>query len=218
MLVIGLTGGIASGKTRIAELLRLKGVPIVDADAIARQVVAPGQPTLEAVAQAFGEGVLGPDGALDRARLAGIIFSDAAARERLNAIMHPAILSEMGRQIESLRRQPQQPAVAVAVLPLLFEAHCEPLVDGVLVARVSPQEQIRRLMARDGLGRDEAQRRVKAQMPLEEKTARADWVIDTETDAETLSDSLEGLLTAWREAGRGGGFQGQEGPEGGPAN
>ena len=124
----------------------------------------------------------------------------------------------MERQIQALRERPQPPPVVLAVLPLLFEAGCQRLVDGVLVASVSPQAQLRRLMARDGLSREEAQERIAAQMPPDEKAARADWVIDTEADPQALEGQVEALLGAWLSAGRKGASQAQEGPQDGPAN
>lgn len=218
MRVIGLTGGIASGKSRIADLFRIRGVPIVDADQVAREVVRPGKPALAAVLEAFGQQMLRPDGTLDRRRLGEAVFADQTARRRLEAILNPAILAEMGRQIEALRRQPQPPPLVIAVLALLFEARCEAMVDGVLVVSASREEQIRRLMARDGLSRQEAVRRLEAQMPLAEKTARADWVIDTETDAEAVNARVQALLSTWLSANGASAGLAQEGPGDGPAN
>jgi len=181
-------------------------------------VVRPGEPALRALLEAFGESMLRPDGALDRRRLAELVFSDPSARRRLEAILHPAILAEMRQRLESLRRQPEPPPVVIAVLPLLFEAGCEPMVDGVLVVAASREEQIRRLMARDRLSREEALKRLEAQWPLAEKIAHADWVIDSEADAETLDVRIRELLAAWLTAGGEGAGQTQEGRAARPAN
>jgi dephospho-CoA kinase len=196
----------------------LRGVPVLDADEVAREVVEPGQPALAEIVQVFGRGILRRDGTLDRGRLGRIVFSDPAQRRRLEGIVHPAILARMERQIAGLRARQTPPPVVLAVLPLLFEAGCEGLVDGVLVASVSPEEQVRRLTARDGLSRAEAMARIAAQMPLEEKEARADWVVNTEVDPETLQADVDRLLAAWLSMGRRGACQAQEGPRGGPAN
>jgi len=196
----------------------VKGVPVIDADQVAREVVQPGQPALAAVVEAFGEQMLRGDGTLDRRRLGEAVFADPAARRRLETILHPAILGEMGRRIESLRRRPHPPPLLIAVLPLLFEAGCEAMVDGVAVVSASRREQIRRLRARDGLSRQEAVQRLEAQMPLEEKTARADWVIDTEAGPEAVDARVETLLAGWLSADGASASPAQEGSDCGPAN
>jgi dephospho-CoA kinase len=192
-------------------------VPVIDADEVARQVVRPGEPALQAVVAAFGREMLQPDGALDRRRLAERVFADPAARRRLEAILHPAILREMGRQTESLRRLPDPPPVVIAVIPLLFEARCEGTVDGILVVSAGREEQIRRLMARDGLTREQALQRLQAQWPLEEKAARADWVIDSEAGPEAVEARVDALLSEWLAASAGC-CRAQEGHRNGPSN
>jgi len=177
MIVVGLTGGIASGKTTVAQQLHRLGAAIVDTDEIAREVTAPGSPALQEIIGAFGPEILTAQGTLDRKRLGSLVFSDEPARRRLEAITHPRILAEMRRRLEQLRRRPQPPPVALAVIPLLYEVGAESEVDTVVVVSVPAAEQVRRLMAREGLSREQAQARVQAQMPVAEKERRADFVI-----------------------------------------
>jgi dephospho-CoA kinase len=190
----------------------------VDADVVAREVVRPGEPGLAAVVEAFGQGMLRSDGTLDRRRLGRLVFADPAARRRLEAILHPAILEAMRRRLDALRRQPEAPPLVIAVVPLLFEAGCESLADGVLLVSASREEQVRRLVARDGLTREEALQRLEAQMPLEEKAGRADWVIEGETDTETANARIDALLAAWLSESRAGTGLAEKGKPGKPAN
>ncbi|PLX97353.1 MAG: dephospho-CoA kinase [Desulfuromonas sp.] len=180
-LVLGITGNIASGKSSVAREFERLGAVIVDADQLAREVVEPGSPTLAALVGEFGEGILQADGHLDRDRLGEIIFSDAAARNRLNAIIHPAIGALAVARLEELRRRDDIPLV-IYEAPLLFEAGAEGRVDRVLVVKIDPQQQLKRLKLRDGSTTAEAQKRIAAQMAQEEKLARADDVIDNSGD------------------------------------
>ncbi len=153
---VALTGGIASGKTTVARLFAARGVPLIDTDVIAREVVEPGQPALDAVVAAFGPEVLGPDGRLDRRRLRDIVFADAAARGRLESILHPAIRAEMERQSRAAAVVgPYQ----VLVIPLLAEGGRRDHVDRVLVVDAPEIVQLERLMARDAVTREQATRR-----------------------------------------------------------
>lgn len=202
MIVVGLTGGIASGKTTVAEALRREGAAIIDTDEIAREVTAPGSPALDEIVEAFGRDMVSSGGTLDRRRLGSLVFCQAQARRRLEEITHPRIRAEMIRRLDELRRQPQPPAVAVVVIPLLYESGSERDVDVVVVVTAPPEEQVRRLMTRDGLSRDEAQARVSAQMPTQEKAQRADFVIDasgsieeTQSEAAKLWRRLAGSAT-----------------------
>jgi dephospho-CoA kinase len=186
MLKVGLTGGIATGKTYVSRRLREAGVPVVDADALARQAVAPGTEGLAAVVHRFGTDVLTADGALDRPALGRIVFADEAARRDLEAIVHPIVRR---RTAEFFAALPADTPVAVADIPLLFETHRERTFDRVVVVACAPATQLQRLMARDGLSREAAEQRIAAQLPIEEKVRRADYVIHTdgtfdETDAQ----------------------------------
>lgn len=171
---VALTGGIASGKTTVADLFAAHGVPLVDTDIIAREVVEPGQPALAAVAQAFGSDVLDPDGRLDRRRLREIIFSDARARARLEAILHPAIRAEMERQsVAAAQAGPYQ----ILVIPLLAEGSRRDHVDRVLVVDAPETVQVERLMARDAVTREQAEASLRAQAQRESRLGIADDVV-----------------------------------------
>lgn len=174
--LIGLTGGIATGKSTVARLLAVHGASVVDADVLAREVVEPGQPALEEIATAFGRDVIGADGRLDRSALAALVFADPQRRRRLEAITHPRIGELMTkRTIEAL--ESGAPLVVVDV-PLLYENGREEMFEGVMVAWCDAATELERLIARDSLSREDAERRLAAQMPVDEKRRRATWVID----------------------------------------
>jgi dephospho-CoA kinase len=177
MLIVGLTGGIASGKSLVARMLERKGALVLDADAIAREVVAPGAPAWREIVDWLGESILLADGSIDRGRLGRLVFSDAAARQKLNAIVHPRVGQELIDRTGAIERR-NPGAVLVYDVPLLIEAGMQQHVDRVLLVYVTPEIQLQRLQRRDKLTRDEALARVKAQMPLEEKKNYAHTVID----------------------------------------
>ena len=186
MVQAALTGGIATGKSYCLARLAALGVPTIDADKLARLAVAPGSPGLAAVIARFGEVMLRGDGTLDRPALARVIFSDRAARADLEAIVHPDVYRRIRDWFAQL---PLTTAVAVADIPLLFETGHEHDFDAVVVAACSADEQLRRLMVRDGMSEADARARLAAQFPIEEKVRRAHYVIRTdgnfaETDAE----------------------------------
>jgi dephospho-CoA kinase len=192
----GLTGGIATGKSYCIARFASLGVPVIDADVLAREAVAPGTPGLRAIADRFGAGIVHPDGTLDRAALARIIFTDAAARADLESIIHPDVYRRIREWSVNL---PPHTRLAIADIPLLFETGHDHDFDKVIVCACEPEEQVRRLVARDGLTKAEARARLAAQWPIEEKAARGDYVIRTdgtraETDAQVkaLFDRLTG--------------------------
>lgn len=202
MLRLALTGGIATGKSHVASRMREAGVPVVDADVISRDVVVPGTPGLAAVLARFGPSILLPDGTLARALLGEIVFRDAAARHDLEAIVHPAVRKAVAEFFEQL---PAATPLAVADIPLLYETGGEDRFDKVVVVACSSDQQLERVIARDGLTLAEAERRVASQWPIEDKVKRADYVIRTdgthaETDAQVaaLLDRLrtEGSLSS----------------------
>jgi dephospho-CoA kinase len=177
MIRAALTGGIATGKSYCLARFASLGVPVIDADQLARDVVAPGTPGLRAVAERFGSHLIKPDGTLDRAALGGIVFSDRGARASLEAIIHP----EVRRRIrEWFAQLPHDTRLAIADIPLLFETGQEHDFDRVIVCVCDPFEQVRRVMARDGLSEEDARKRLAAQWPIEEKAARAHYVIRTD--------------------------------------
>lgn len=197
MRVIAITGGIASGKTTVLNHLKTLGAACIDADAISRTLTAPGGAALPAIRQAFGQGVFQQDGALNRRALGALVFGDGEARGRLNAIVHPLVRAEMERQLRRLRLQGER--VAVLDVPLLYESGMETLADEVWLVAVPAEVQLQRLMARDGYTREEALARIHSQMPLEQKRARADLVIDTDLPLQALYERLTAL---WEEVNR----------------
>ncbi|MDQ6713356.1 MAG: dephospho-CoA kinase [Candidatus Dormibacteraeota bacterium] len=190
MRVLGLTGGIGSGKSVVASIFAQLGADVIDADQLAREVVEPGQPALEEIAKAFGRGILLPDGHLNRGKLGRIIFADPVARARLDAITHPPIRERLAAEIAARR---SAPGVLVVDIPLLYESDRTTTVETVLVVWVDPNTQLRRLIERDGLGEDEARQRIAAQMPLDEKRVRADVVIDNSGSLETTRGQVEAI-------------------------
>ena len=192
---IGLTGGIATGKSYVVQRLRQAGVPVVDSDTLAREAVAPGSAGLTAAVERFGPDVLTPSGELDRARLGELVFRDERARRDLEAIVHPIVRRGIA---DFFRDLPEDTTLAVADIPLLFETHGERHFDAVIVVACAPPLQIERIMKRDGLSRDAAERRVAAQLPIEEKVRRADYVIRTDGTHEETDAQVAQLLESLR--------------------
>jgi dephospho-CoA kinase len=192
---VGLTGGIATGKSYVAARLRAAGVPVVDADVLAREAVAHGSAGLEAVVARFGPEVLHQDGELNRARLGELIFRDADARRDLEHIIHPIVRRGVA---EFFDRLPSGTPIAVADIPLLFETHQERRFDRIVVVACARPLQIERVVARDGLSRPEAERRVAAQLPIEEKVRRADLVIRTDGTFADTDAQIDDVLRALR--------------------
>ncbi len=188
-LRIGLTGGIASGKSTASRRFRELGVPIIDADQLAREVVAPGTDGLREIVRRFGEEVLDEEGALDRKQLGAIVFDDPHARRALEAITHPRIaLLSMRRMAEiALSGAPY----ALYEAALLVEKGTDEAMDGLVVVAASPEVQLARLMARDALDEPAARARLAAQMPLEKKLARARWVIWNDGDRAALEARVD---------------------------
>ena len=186
---IGLTGGIGSGKSTVASLLLEHGAIVIDADAIARELVEPGQPALAALVAEFGPGILTPVGTLSRGELARLAFSDPEATKRLNSIMHPLIGAESARLIQAA----PESAVVVYDMPLLVETNQRDLVDLVVVVDVPEQVQIERAVSLRGLEQEDVERRMRAQVSRDERLAIADYVIDNSGSAEELKASVAGL-------------------------
>lgn len=174
---VGLTGGIATGKSVVRSELERLGVPTIDADIVARDVVAPGTPALAAILSRFGSGVLDAEGALDRRKLGSIVFADEAARHDLEQIVHPAVKAAIDTWLDSMSDTNN---IAVAVIPLLYEAGRERDFDVVVTTACSADEQLRRVMTRDSLNELQARQRINAQLSTEEKVRRADYAIWTD--------------------------------------
>jgi dephospho-CoA kinase len=196
MELIGLTGGIASGKSTVARMLRDAGVPVIDADQLAREVVEPGSEGLLALVQRFGEGVLDPEGRLDRKVLGEVIFADQGARAALNAIVHPRVAALAAERAQALVAEGHERVVYE--VPLLFENGLDAMMAATILVAVPEAVQLERLMARDGLDEVAARARVAAQMPLAEKKERAGFVIDNEGDIKETSRQLGEI---WRSLG-----------------
>lgn len=188
MLQVALTGGIATGKSYCLGRFAALGIPTIDADRLAREAVAPGSPGLAAVAQRFGAHIVREDGTLDRAALARIVFSDRTARADLEAIVHPDVYRRIREWFAQL---PHGTPVAMADIPLLFETGHEHDFDAVVVAACTPEEQLRRLVARDGLSETDARARLEAQSPIDEKVRRAQFVIRTDIGFPQTDEEIE---------------------------
>jgi dephospho-CoA kinase len=193
--VFGLTGGIGAGKSTVAGLFAARGLPVVDADALAREVVAPGGPAHADVAAAWPE-VIAADGGVDRQRLRGIVFADPAARARLEAITHPRIAAAAEARLAALAADGHRLALYEATL--LVETGRWRDFDGLIVVTTSPQTQISRAMARDGLTRAEVEARMRAQLPTEEKVRVATHVIDNDGARAASEAQVDELLKKLR--------------------
>jgi dephospho-CoA kinase len=199
VIKVGLTGGIGSGKSEVARLLAEHGAVVIDADALAREAVAPGTSGLAAVVEEFGADVLAPDGSLDRAKLGAVVFADAAQRAKLEAIVHPYV----GQRSAELMADAAEDAVVVYDVPLLAEKQLQDGFDVVVVVDVSAETQVRRLAATRGMPEAEVRARIAAQASREERIAVADVVIDNDTDdasRESLRRQVDDLWRRLRQA------------------
>lgn len=194
-IVIGLTGGIASGKSTVAAMLRDFHIPIIDADIIAREVVEPGKEAYKGIVAAFGQEILQTNGEIDRQKLGSIIFHNEDKRLLLNRIVHPAIRMEMNRQKEIYIEQGEK--AIVLDIPLLFESKLTSLVHKVLLVYVDEEVQLRRLMQRNHLTEEEARARVASQMPLRQKITLADEVINNNGTIEHTKTQLVSIFEKW---------------------
>lgn len=192
MLRIGLTGGIGSGKTTVADLLRSHGLPIIDADLIARDIVKPGQPALAELAQAFGHDILNEDGSLNRSLLATRAFVDAEHTELLNSITHPRIQAETARRFAAAEAAGEK--AVVYDMPLLVDNGLHEAMDLVVVVDVDAETRVARLVAWRGLTEEDARRRLDAQISDEERLAAADVVIDNNGNLESLDRQVADLI------------------------
>lgn len=200
MTTISLTGGIACGKSTVASMLHALGASIIDADQISRSLTAPGGAALSPIREAFGDGVFQADGTLNRAALSAVVFGNAEKLETLNRITHPLILQEMERQKEACRKQGAE--AVVLDVPLLFEANMQHLGDFTVCVTAPEEVQIRRMADRNGFTREEALSRIRSQMPVSEKAARSDIVIDTHKPLSELEEEVRRLYEGWIESAR----------------
>jgi dephospho-CoA kinase len=196
MLRLGLTGGIASGKSAVAAMLREMGFAVLDADSLAHRLIEPGLPAYDEVLQEFGPGVVAPDGRVDRPKLSAIVFADRSRLDRLNAIVHPRVAEVVFRQFEEWQRGGTRDAAFVEAA-LLIESGIHKKLDGLVVAWCAPEQQLERLLAR-GLSEAEARRRIAAQLPVEEKLRLATEKIDCSGSLEETRRQVEALATKLR--------------------
>jgi dephospho-CoA kinase len=188
----GLTGGIASGKSTVARLLEALGAKVIDADGVGRELLQPSNPVHNKVVSQFGQEILQPGGEIDRGRLGAIVFADPQKLSQLTSIMHPGLIARLGELAEELRsRHPR--AVIVVDAALIYEAGVADRFAKILVAWCRPEQQIERLMAKTGLSRQDALRRIASQIPAEEKRRRADYVIDCSGSLEDTRTQVEVL-------------------------
>jgi dephospho-CoA kinase len=193
MLVAGLTGNIASGKSTVARLLGVRGIPVIDADLLAREATAPGSPAFDAIVARWGAGMRASDGSLDRAALRHIVFASAAERAALNAIVHPLVEARRSALLAAARKRGDR--VQVCDIPLLFEAGLTKRVDVIVLVDAPRELRLARLMRDRKLDQAEAIAMIDAQMPAEEKRARSDYVIDNDGTLDVLRTHVDDM---WR--------------------
>jgi len=191
MRVFGLTGNIGSGKSVVAAMLREAGIPVLDADRISREVTAPGGRAYDEVVQAFGRGIVQQDGTIDRKRLGEIVFSDPALRSRLERVTHPAILDAIREALADLAREGNRTAVVEATL--IHESGRKGLFEAVISVTCDRETQLSRLTARDGMSREQAEARLRAQMDAERKAGASDYVIDNSGEIGSTRRQVERL-------------------------
>ena len=201
MLKVGLTGGIAAGKTTVASMLRDRDVPVLDADPLGHELLEPGQAAYDEVVAAFGQEILEAGGKVNRAKLGGVIFADAGKRARLNQILHPRILEVVQKWFAALDA-PEGPEFAVVEAALIVEAGYNRNLDKLIVCWCRPEQQLERLMLR-GLSAEEAQQRIAAQMPLDEKRRLADEAIDCSGSIEETQRQVNQAAEKLKLAGSG---------------
>jgi dephospho-CoA kinase len=194
-LTIGLTGGIASGKSTVTKMIRELGIPVIDADQVARDVVKVGEEAYTQIVATFGQDILQANGEIDRAKLGAIVFHNEQERKKLNAIVHPAVRRRMMAEKEEYVQSGAK--TIVLDIPLLFESELTHLIDKVIVVYVDDEVQLERLMKRNGFSKEEALARIRSQMPLHEKVKKADAVINNNGTVEETKQQLLQILREW---------------------
>ena len=197
MILVGLTGGVATGKSTVAKMFKRCGAVVIDADQLARDVVKPGKPAWRAIVTLFGRTVLNPDRSLDRQALGSIVFRNRTKRRQLERIIHPRVAREQQRLVRRVaKRKPH--AVVIYEVPLLFEAGVDKRVDTIIVVTADRETQIARLKKRNGLSRTEALRRISSQMPLAKKIQQADHVLNGTLPRPSLRKQVGQLIKSLR--------------------
>lgn len=195
-MILGLTGGIATGKSTVSAMLRERGIPVIDADQIAHEVVEPGKPAYEAIVHHFGSEILLPDGRINRKMLGEIVFSDESQRQKLNSIVHPEVRRVMREQAEEAEKAGAQ--IVFMDIPLLFESKLQHMVDKVVVVYAPADQQLARMLERDELDEEQALKRLRAQLPIEQKKSGADFLIMNQGTREETEKQVEDLLATIR--------------------
>jgi len=194
MLRVGLTGSIGVGKSYVTSIFEELGAHVLDADQTAREVVMPGMPGLKAVTEVFGEEILNPDGTLNRKQLGAVVFADEAKRQQLNFVLHPFIIARQDEILNEWEAKDPQ-GIGIVDAALMIESGGYRRFDKLIVVHCRPEVQLERLMLRDKLSRDEAQRRINSQMPQEEKQKFADYLIDTSDGFEPTREQTRRIFT-----------------------
>ncbi|MDI3462235.1 MAG: Dephospho-CoA kinase [Nitrospira sp.] len=193
MMLVGLTGGVATGKSTVAKMFRQCGAVVIDADELAREVVRPGKPAWREIVMAFGKSILHPDRTIDRHALGAIVFHDKKNLRRLERIIHPRVAREQAKLAKRAERKDPK-AIVIYDVPLLFEADIDKRVDKIIVVTADRDTQIARLRKRNGLSRSEALRRIRNQLPLAKKRRLANYVLDGTKDRKRLAGEVFTLL------------------------
>ncbi|RPK16004.1 dephospho-CoA kinase [Priestia endophytica] len=193
-ITVGLTGGIASGKSTVSAILREHNIPVIDADIIAREVVEPGKEAYNQIVKRFGRDILEEDGTLNRSALGEIVFNDEQKRQQLNAIVHPAVRKEM---LSKRDYYLQNERSVILDIPLLFESNLTHLVDKVLLVYVDEEVQLKRLIERNGFSEREALARIQAQDPLKDKVAKSDEIINNNGSKEETREKVTHIIDSW---------------------
>ena len=195
MLNVGLTGGIASGKSTVAKIFVKNGAHLIDFDRLAHEVQEPEKPAWKEVVNHFGEEILQPDKKIDRVKLGNIVFADKEKLSKLNNIVHPLVYQEWQSRLEKIGKK-EKHAIVLSDIPLLFEGNMQDLFDLTILVLIAPEEQISRLIMRNGVIKEEAEKRLKSQMPISEKISLADIVIDNEG---SISETEKRVGQVWKE-------------------
>jgi dephospho-CoA kinase len=195
-MILGLTGGIATGKSTVTGMLRERGIPVIDADQIAREVVEPGKPAFEAIMDHFGRDILLADGQLDRKKLGEIVFSDESERQKLNAIVHPEVRRVMREEAKMAEKNGA--SIVFMDIPLLFESKLQHMVEKIAVVYAPASMQLARMLERDELEEEQALKRLRAQFPIDQKREEADFLIDNSRTREETERQVEDMLAKIR--------------------
>jgi dephospho-CoA kinase len=195
MLNVGLTGGIACGKSTVAKMFVKNGAHLIDFDELAHEVQKPGKPVWKKVVHHFGEGIIQPDKKIDRVKLGNIVFADKEKLTELNNIVHPLVYQEWHSRLEKIGEK-EKHAIVLSDIPLLFEGNMQHLFDLTILVLIAPEEQISRLIMRNGVIKEEAEKRLKNQMPISEKISLADIIIDNEG---SIPETEKRVGQVWKE-------------------